>query len=99
MKTAPPTLKPESATPQSAPSTALFEEPPTTREPAALAVPAASTPKTLRGARQAVRVSIAATTEAGIFLVELLQNGAPPAPGSHEAYVVLVDPTSDVFQD
>jgi hypothetical protein len=88
----------ESAMPPSQPA-ALLEEPTTTREPPALAVPAVSTPKTLTGARQAVRVSIAATTEAGIFLVELLRNGAHPAPGSHEAFVVLTDPAADVFQD
>jgi hypothetical protein len=91
--------KPESATPPSRPTTVLVETPPAIREPATLEAPAVSTPKTRAGARQAVRVSIAATTEAGIFLVELLRNGANPAPGSHEAFVVLADPASDVFDD
>jgi hypothetical protein len=91
--------RPEPAVPPSRPNGALVEEPTTTREPVALAVPAVSTQKALTGARQAVRVSIAATTEAGIFLVELLRNGASPAPGSHEAFVVLTDPAADVFQD
>jgi hypothetical protein len=92
--------KPEPAMSLSLPTTALNEEPTTAREPAVLPGPAVSTPlKALTGARQAVRVSIAATTEAGIFLVELLRNGAPPPPGSHEAFVVLTDPTADVFDD
>jgi hypothetical protein len=88
---------PDAAMPQSR-TAALIDEPTTARDPAALADPAVS-PKALTGARQAVRVSIAATTEAGIFLVELLRNGASPAPGSQEAFVVLADPAANVFED
>jgi len=32
-------------------------------------------------------------------LVELLKDGTAPAAGSHEAFVVLADPTSDVFEE
>lgn len=51
------------------------------------------------GSRQAVRVSIAATTEKGVYLVELLKDDSSPAPGSHEAFVVLTDPAADPFDD
>jgi hypothetical protein len=59
----------------------------------------AVTKKATTGSRQSVRVSIAATTEEGVYLVELLKDGTSPAAGAHEAFVVLTDPSSDVFQD
>jgi hypothetical protein len=48
------------------------------------------------GLRQAVRASIAATTEEGVFILELLKDGQPAT--GHEALVVLVDPNANLFE-
>ena len=54
--------------------------------------------KVVSGARLSVRASIAATTEDGVFLVELLKDGQSVNPGAHEALIVLTDPRADLFE-
>jgi hypothetical protein len=54
--------------------------------------------KALGAARLSVRASIAATTEDGVFLVELLKDGQSANPGAHEAFIVLTDPKADLFE-
>lgn len=49
--------------------------------------------------RQAYRVAIARDPEtAGTWLMRLLPDGVPAAPGSEEALVVVLDPKSKLFQ-
>ena len=49
--------------------------------------------------RQAYRIAIARDPEtAGSYLVRLLPDGVPAAPGSEEALVLPLDPTSKLFQ-
>lgn len=53
----------------------------------------------VRGARSAVRASIAPGIEPGSFIVRQLGEGEAPGPGAHEALIVLLDPNARVFQD
>lgn len=49
--------------------------------------------------RQAYRVAIAQDPEtAGTWLLRLLPEGAPAAPGSEEAMIIALDPNSKLFQ-
>jgi hypothetical protein len=65
-------------------------------EPSLAVTAPAQVKRPVSGVRQAVRASIAATTEEGVFLLELLKDGQAAA--GHEALVVLVDPAADLFE-
>jgi hypothetical protein len=47
--------------------------------------------------RRAVRASIEASQDPGVYIVRLLKNGEYAGNGAHEAMVVLVDPRADLF--
>jgi hypothetical protein len=47
---------------------------------------------------QAVRGSIVATAEPGVFVLRVLTAEQPPAPTGHEVLVVVTDPTSSPFK-
>jgi hypothetical protein len=47
--------------------------------------------------RRAVRASIEASQDPGVYIVRLLKNGEYAGSGAHEAMVVLVDPRADLF--
>lgn len=47
--------------------------------------------------RRAVRASIEASEDPGVYIVRLLKNGEYAGAGAHEAMVVLVDPRAELF--
>jgi hypothetical protein len=47
---------------------------------------------------QAVRASVVATAEPGVFVLRVLTEGQAPAPTAHEVLVVTTNPLSSPFR-
>lgn len=88
----------------SPPISSALESDPTDPDGQRLTQPApAPLPSRLPGAaeiqrlRQAARVAVVESSEPGLYLMRLLDDGTPAPPHASEGYLVLVDPQSNLF--